>query len=95
MRSPRLIRARLRALARRDAIAGEIRDELEFHLQSRIEQYEREGYSAAEARRKALSRVGNLAIHQDRGYDVSWATPPCRSRSVRSSALPARSRRRA
>ena len=66
----RLLRARLHALVRRDVVAGEIREELEFHLQSRIDQFEREGYSAADARRMARSRVGNLAIHQDRGYDV-------------------------
>jgi predicted permease len=70
MRFLRLLRARLHALVRRDVIAGEIRDELEFHLQSRIEQYEREGCSPEDARRKALGRVGNLAVHQDRGYDV-------------------------
>jgi hypothetical protein len=70
MRLLRLLRVRLHALVRRDVVAGEIREELEFHLRSRIDQYEREGYSAAEARRKARKRVGNLAVHQDRGYDV-------------------------
>jgi len=62
--------ARLRAIARRDAIAGEIHDELRFHVDSRVEQYEREGLTRDEARRKARARIGNVALHQDRGYDV-------------------------
>ena len=66
----RLLTARLRALWRRDAIAGEIRDELTFHLDSRIEQFERQGMTREEARRAARERVGNLALYQDRGYDV-------------------------
>jgi predicted permease len=64
------VAARLRALFRRDAVAGEIHDELQFHLQMRIEEYERRGHSAADARRLATARVGNIAVHQDRGYDV-------------------------
>ncbi len=70
MRWLRLIRARLHALLHRDAVAGEIRDELRFHLDSRTEEYERAGLSSDEARRRAKERVGNLAVHQDRGYDV-------------------------
>src|SRR5262245_49017278 len=66
----RSLAARIRAIARRDAIAGEIHDELRFHVDSRVEQYEREGLSRDEARRKARARVGNVALHQDRGYDV-------------------------
>ncbi len=38
--------ARIRAIARRDAIAGEIHEELRFHVDSRVEQYEREGLHA-------------------------------------------------
>lgn len=62
--------ARLRALTRRDAVAGEIRDELSFHLQMRIDEYERQGFSRDDARRKAMKRFGNLFVHRDRGYDV-------------------------
>jgi predicted permease len=62
--------ARIRAIARRDAIAGEIHDELRFHVDSRVEQYEREGLTRDEATRKARARIGNVAVHQDRGYDV-------------------------
>jgi len=60
----------VRALFHRDAVAGEIRDELRFHVQARTEQFERAGMTPADARREALRRVGNLALHQDHGYDV-------------------------
>lgn len=62
--------ARLRSLFRRDVVAGEIHDELEFHVEMRVEEYERNGFSREEARRRARRRVGNIAVHQDRGYDV-------------------------
>ena len=70
MRMLRAIFARLRGLVRRDAIADEIREELASHLESRVQQYEREGLSRAAAERRARLRVGNLAVHQDRGYDL-------------------------
>ena len=62
--------ARVRAITRRDVVAGEIHDELRFHVDSRVEQYEREGLTHPEATRKARERIGNIAVHQDRGYDV-------------------------
>jgi predicted permease len=62
--------ARLRALVRRDVIAGEIREELKIHVDMRAEDLERQGMSRAEARRLAVRRFGNLALIQDRGYDV-------------------------
>ena len=70
MRPFRIVAATVRALLRRDVVAGEIREELDFHLQSRVEHFERQGLSRDEARRAARQRVGNLAVHQDRGYDV-------------------------
>src|SRR5579872_1128287 len=66
----RLLRARVRALFRRDAVADEIREELEFHLRMRTEDYERAGEPPADAVRHARARVGNLTVLQDRGYDV-------------------------
>ena len=66
----RSILARWRALFRRDVVAGEIRDEMQFHLQMRAEEYERQGMTTDEARRAASRRFGNLALMQDRGYDV-------------------------
>jgi hypothetical protein len=70
MRILRHALARCRALVRRDAVAGEIRDEMQFHVQMRIEEYERQGMPPDDARRAASRRFGNLALMQDRGYDV-------------------------
>lgn len=66
----RRLRARFHALFRRDGVADEIREELEFHLRMRTTEYERAGQSPAEAARHARQRVGNLTVLQDRGYDV-------------------------
>jgi hypothetical protein len=63
------LRARLRGLLHRNTVADEIREELEFHVRMRAEQYVRAGDSPAAARRRAMTRVGNLAVLQDRGYD--------------------------
>ena len=37
------VRARIRGFFHRDAVAGEIREELEFHVRMRAEDYERAG----------------------------------------------------
>ncbi|HEY3883716.1 MAG TPA: ABC transporter permease [Vicinamibacterales bacterium] len=66
----RIVRARIRALFRRDAVADEIREELESHVRMRAEDYERDGEPPDDAVRHARARVGNLALLQDRGYDV-------------------------
>ena len=66
----RFVLARWRALLRRDVVAGEIRDEMQFHLEMRAEEFERQGLTRDEARRAASTRFGNLAVMQDRGYDV-------------------------
>src|SRR5688572_29406153 len=65
----RVATARLRALFRRDATTDEIREELQFHVAMRADEYARDGLDAAAARRAALRRFGNLAVIQDRGYD--------------------------
>ena len=62
--------ARLRALVRRDAVAGEIREELQIHVAMRAEDLERQGLSRTDARRQAIRKFGNMALIQDRGYDV-------------------------
>jgi predicted permease len=66
----RLAIARLRALFRRDATTDEIREELQFHVAMRADEYGRSGLDARAARQAALRRFGNLAVIQDRGYDV-------------------------
>src|SRR5437899_8892459 len=73
LRGIRRLRARLRAFFRRDAVAGEIRDELEFHLQMRTQEYRRAGESETEAARHARRRLGNVAVLQDQGYDIRGA----------------------
>jgi predicted permease len=70
MKVIRALLARVRAVFRRDAIADEIREELDFHLAARTEEYERDGLAADEARRRARRRVGNVALLRDRGYDI-------------------------
>jgi len=62
--------ARLRALFRRDATMDEIREELTFHLQMRTEEYARCGVDPRTARQTALRKFGNVAVIQDRGYDI-------------------------
>ena len=51
------LRVRLRSVLRRNAVADEIREELEFHVRMRAEEYERAGSSPAAARRRALVRT--------------------------------------
>jgi predicted permease len=70
MRLLRTAAARLKALFRRDAVAGEIREELQFHLDMRAEEYRQGGLPSDEARRAARRRFGSIALIQDRGYDV-------------------------
>jgi putative ABC transport system permease protein len=65
--------ARVRALFRRDAIADEIREELDFHLDMRAGEYTRDGLTVEAARREAARRLGNLTVLRDRGYDVRGA----------------------
>jgi predicted permease len=66
----RIAIARLRALFRRDATTDEISEELRFHVAMRADEYARQGLDEDAARRAALQRFGNLAVIQDRGYDV-------------------------
>ena len=66
----RIVLARLRALVRRDVIADEIREELQFHVAMRADELARRGLDPRDARRVALQRFGNPAVIQDRGYDV-------------------------
>ncbi len=63
-------KARIRGLIHRDAVAGEIREELEFHVRMRAEDYERAGAPHDAAIQHARRRFGNVALWQDLGYDV-------------------------
>ena len=66
----RFVVARMRALFRRNATIDEIQEELQFHLEMRANDFVRDGLDPAAARRAAKLRFGNVAIIQDRGYDV-------------------------
>ena len=70
MHAMRIAIARLHALFRHDATTDEIREELQFHVQMRADEYARLGMDSGAARRAALRRFGNLSVIQDRGYDV-------------------------
>jgi putative ABC transport system permease protein len=65
-----VLRSRLRALTRRDVVSDEIREEVDFHIQRRIEHWQACGLSPDAARARALERFGNPAVIRDRGYDV-------------------------
>ncbi len=73
MNSLRILLARLRAIWRRNAIIDEIREEMNAHLDMRAEDFVRQGVPPGEARRAAAVAFGNLAVLQDRGYDVRGA----------------------
>jgi hypothetical protein len=61
---------RLRALVRRNSVAEEIHDEIDFHLEERQRDFERRGLSPEDARRAAIALFGNPSVIHDRGYDV-------------------------
>ncbi len=61
---------RLRALFRRDVIADEIREELTFHIEMRIEELQGRGLSRSDAERQVHQRFGNVSKLRDQGYDV-------------------------
>jgi predicted permease len=66
----RILLARARALFRRDAIVDEIREEMDFHLDMRAQDYTRGGLDERQARREAAHRFGNVTLLRDRGYDI-------------------------
>ncbi len=70
MRLLRIATARLKALVRRDAVAREIREEMQFHLDMRAEEFRSGGLAPDQAARTATRRFGNVALMQDRGYDI-------------------------
>jgi predicted permease len=70
----RVFLAKCRALFRRNVVAEEIRDEMQFHVDMRTEALRKRGLSADEATRAAQRRFGNRTLMQDRGYDVRGAS---------------------
>lgn len=63
----------LRGRLRRNAVADEIREELQFHVRMRQEEYGRQGLGEEDARRAAERQFGNVAVVQDRGYEIRGA----------------------
>jgi len=61
---------RVRGLWRSETIHREITDELQFHMDMRVEENIRRGMSPDEARRDAERSFGNLTRIKEQGYDV-------------------------
>jgi putative ABC transport system permease protein len=70
MRWWNVLRARLRALFGRDAVIGDIDEELRAHVDMLTEENLRRGMAPAEARAAALREFGNPARVRDTAYDV-------------------------
>ena len=66
----RNILRRIHGLLRSETIHKEIVDELQFHIDMRVEENIRRGMSPDEARRDAERRFGNMTRIRERGYDV-------------------------
>ena len=56
---------RLRALFQREAVEGELDDELQYHLDRQVEFNLERGMAPAEARRAARRALGSIALHKD------------------------------
>src|SRR5215471_8316311 len=61
---------RVQGLWRSEKIHQEIGDELQFHIDMRVEENIRRGMSPDEARRDAERSFGNLTRIKEQGYDV-------------------------
>jgi putative ABC transport system permease protein len=70
MRWLNIIAARLRALTGREAVLGDIDEELRLHIEMETESNVRRGMSHSEARRAALLSFGNYDGARDAAYGV-------------------------
>jgi predicted permease len=70
MRRLRILRDRIRALVARNVVTDEIHEEIQFHIDRRTAELQRQGLAAADARRAAVRRFGQPALVRDRGYDI-------------------------
>ncbi|HEX8679892.1 MAG TPA: ABC transporter permease [Chthoniobacterales bacterium] len=71
MKLLRLARARLTGLFRKEELAAEIEDEVQFHVAMRTREYIARGMSPAEAAREAQRKFGNVGLIKDAWRDVS------------------------
>ncbi len=64
------LKYRWRALIRRGAVEGELDDEIGFHLERETEKYQRQGFSPAEARRRARLAFGGVDRIKEESRDA-------------------------
>ena len=65
-----ILRARLRALFRRESVLRDIEEELRVHVEMETEANIKRGMSPDEARTAAQKSIGALARNTERGYDI-------------------------
>src|SRR2546426_12448330 len=68
---------RLRSTILGSSVSVEFDEEARFHLEQRIDEYVKSGMTAAEARREAMRRLGNLTLAREQTRDVDtlrWLT---------------------
>lgn len=70
MEQIRILSARLRGLLRREAVIGDIDEEMRCHLEMEVEANVGRGMSPEEARRAALRTFGNLDSVRQRAWEV-------------------------
>ena len=75
MRLLNVLSARLRALRGREAVIGDIDEELRLHLEMEAEANVGRGMTPEEARRAALRTFGNLDSVRERAYEVRGGGP--------------------
>jgi putative ABC transport system permease protein len=65
-----ILRARLRALFRRESVLQDIEEELRVHIEMETETNIKRGLPPDEARAAALKSFGSLSRNTERGYDI-------------------------
>jgi len=65
-----ILRARLRALFRRESVLQDIEEELRVHVEMETETNIKRGMAPDEARAAALKSFGNLGRNTELGYDI-------------------------
>src|SRR5262245_46370250 len=65
-----ILRARLRALFRRESVLRDIEEELRVHVEMETETNIKRGMPPDEARTAALKSFGNVVRNTERGYDI-------------------------
>ena len=65
-----ILRARLRALFRRESVLRDIEEELRIHVEMETETNIKRGMPPDEARAAALKSFGNLGRNTELGYDI-------------------------